>query len=50
MNKSLNLFAVRVDCERTYHFGSAGVVQPDEQIPRVMSELLIQAADQTQAT
>jgi hypothetical protein len=31
-------------------FDSAGMVQSDEQILRVMNELLIRAADQTQAT
>ena len=31
-------------------FDSAGVVQSDEQILRVMNELILQAADQMQAT
>jgi hypothetical protein len=31
-------------------FDAAGVVQSDEQILRVMNELFLQAADQTQAT
>src|SRR5215510_7735270 len=31
-------------------FDAAGVVQSDEQILRVMNELMLQAADQTQAT
>ena len=31
-------------------FDAAGVVQSDEQIVNVMNELLLQAADQTQAT